>query len=164
VDVVHAVTVLRSGRRPARTARRALGAHGRGDRGTAAVETAIIAPGLVVLLLLVMLAARVSQADAEVQAAATAAARAASLQATPARATSEATEVVDESLEDAGLSCSSRDVSVDTRFLAPGGSVRVTVECTAELSEMILLEIPTAQTFESSATEVVDTYRGLGDP
>jgi Flp pilus assembly protein TadG len=132
------------------------------DRGTAAVETAIIAPGLVVLLLLVMLAARVSQAEAEVQAAATAGARAASLQGTAGQAVAEAEEAVDDSLDDAGLSCSSQDVGVDTQYLVPGGSVQVTVECIADLSEMILLEVPSTRTFEATATEVVDTYRGAG--
>jgi Flp pilus assembly protein TadG len=132
------------------------------DRGTAAVEAAIIAPALLVLLVLVMLAARVSQADAEVQSAATAAARAASQQATPAGATREADQVAQASLDDAGLSCSAWDVDVDTTFLAPGGSVQVTVTCTTPLSDMILLSVPSHRTFQATATEVVDTYRGGG--
>jgi Flp pilus assembly protein TadG len=145
-------------RRPARAV-----AHlARDDRGTVAVEVAIVAPALIVLLVLVMLAARLSQADSEIQSAATAAARAASQQATPDGARAEASEVAEASLRDAGLSCSPSEVTVDTSTLLPGGSVSVTVRCTAQLSDMALLAVPSSRTFEHTATEVVDTYRGSG--
>jgi Flp pilus assembly protein TadG len=132
------------------------------DRGTVAVEVAIVAPAIIVLLVLVMLAARLSQAGAEVQSAATAAARAASQQATPGGASSEGTQVAEASLRDAGMSCSPGDVVVDTEAMVPGGSVSVTVRCTTQLADMALLAVPGRRTFEHTATEVVDTYRGGG--
>jgi Flp pilus assembly protein TadG len=144
--------------RAARAAVRAAG----DERGTVAVEVAIIAPAIIVLLVLVMLAARLSQADSEIQSAATAAARAASQQATPDGARAEAGEVAEASLRDAGLSCSPSEVTVDTSAMLPGGSVSVTVSCTAQLSDMALLAVPSSRTFEHTATEVVDTYRGSG--
>jgi Flp pilus assembly protein TadG len=132
------------------------------DRGTVAVEVAIVAPAIIVLLVLVMLAARVSQAGAEVQSAAAAAARAASQQATPDGASQEGTAVAQASLRDAGVSCTPWDVDVDTSAMVPGGSVSVTVRCTAQFSEMTLLAVPGSRTFEHTATEVVDVYRGSG--
>lgn len=136
----------------------------RGDRGSAAVEAAVIAPAFIALLLLVVFAGRVVNAGNEVESAAAAAARAASQMASPAAATAEAEQVANASLSDAGVTCqsSSNRVQVDTQQLVPGGSVTVTVRCTTRLGDMALIELPGHQTFEASATEVVDIYRGGG--
>ena len=63
------------------------------DRGSVAVETAIIMPALVALLLLVGYAGRTSQAEADVRRAASEAARYASLIQDPASARATAQEV-----------------------------------------------------------------------
>jgi Flp pilus assembly protein TadG len=134
----------------------------RGDRGSVAVEVAVVAPAIIALLMLVLVAGRVSQASGDVQSAATAAARAASLRATPAAATSAAQSAVDANLADAGLACASRHVGTATD-LRPGGSVTVAVTCSTDLADVVLLGVPGSRTFSASATAVVDSWRGNGD-
>ncbi len=132
----------------------------RGDRGSVAVEVAVVAPALIALLMLVLVAGRATQASGDVQSAATAAARAASLRATPAAATSAAQATADANLADAGLACASRQVSTTSDQLRPGGSVTVAVTCTTDLSDIVLLAVPGSRTFRAEATAVVDTWRG----
>ena len=146
-------------RRPARVTRSTR----RDDRGSAAVEAAIIAPAVIALLLLVVLAGRVVHAGGEVQSAASAAARAGSQQRTDAAAVAVAEQTVNDNLVDAGLSCTplaNVQVEADVR---PGHQVKVTVECSVQLSDMALLKLGGTRTFRASATEVVDTFRG-GEP
>jgi len=134
----------------------------RSDRGSAAVEAAVIAPAFIALMLLVVYAGRVVNGGNEVESAASAAARAASQMATPSAAAAEAQQVAVASLADSGVTCDPSRVDVDTQLLAPGGSVTVTVRCTTQLGDITLIELPGHQTFEASATEVVDVYRGGG--
>jgi len=135
---------------------------GLGDRGSAAVEAAIIAPAVIALLLLVVMAGRVVHADGEVQSAANAAARAGSQQRTEAAAVAVAEETVDENLVDAGLSCTPLAEVTVAADVRPGQEVQVTVVCTVQLGEMALLNVPGSRTFQATATEVVDTFRGGG--
>jgi Flp pilus assembly protein TadG len=136
------------------------GRHGRDDRGSAAVEAAIIAPAVIALLLLVVMAGRVVQADGEVQSAASAAARAGSQQRSESAAIAAAEQTVDENLVDAGLSCTPlAEVTVEAD-VRPGEEVQVTVVCTVQLGDMALLNVPGTRTFQATATEVVDTFRG----
>lgn len=130
------------------------------DRGSVAVEVAVVAPALLALLMLAVVAGRVTQASGDVQSAATAAARAASLRATPAAATSAAQDTADANLADAGLACASRQVTTSSDQLRPGGSVTVAVTCTTDLSDIVLLSVPGSRTFSAQATAVVDTWRG----
>jgi len=133
---------------------------GRDDRGSAAVEAAIIAPAVIALLLLVVMAGRVVQADGEVQSAASAAARAGSQQRSEAAAIEAAEQTVDENLVDAGVSCTPlAEVTVEAD-VRPGEEVQVTVVCTVQLGDMALLNVPGTRTFQATATEVVDTFRG----
>lgn len=134
----------------------------RADRGSAAVEAAIIAPAVIALLLLVVLAGRVVHAEGEVQSAANAAARAGSQQRTEAAAVAVAEDTANENLVDAGLSCTPlAEVTVEPD-VQPGGQVQVTVVCTVQLGDMALLNMPGTRTFQATATEVVDTFRGGG--
>ena len=45
-----------------------------------------------------------------------------------------------------------------------GGTVTVTVECTASMADVTLLGVPGTRTFTATATEVIDTYRGEDGP
>ena len=93
------------------------------DRGSVAVETAVIAPALVALLLLVVFAGRVSHADAVVRRAASEAARAASLEYFPEAAEASATATAEANLATASVVCGELTTSVDTTDLRPGGQV-----------------------------------------
>lgn len=135
----------------------------RGEDGSVAVETAVIAPALVALLLLVVFAGRVSQAEAEVRRAASEGARAASLEYFPDAAESAATDTVLANLADDGVVCAELSTDVDTTALSPGGQVVVTVRCVADMADVTLLGVPGQRTFVATSIEVVDRYRGSGE-
>lgn len=131
----------------------------RDERGSVAVETAVIAPALVLLLLLVVFAGKVSEADGNVARAASEAARAASLRQHPGDAAEDAERVARENLSASGVPCIALDVRVDTSDFEPGGSVTVDLRCTASMADVALLGVPGQRTFSATAVEVIDTHR-----
>lgn len=133
------------------------------ERGSIAVEVAVIAPALLFLMLLVVFAGKVSEADGNVERAASDAARAASLRQHPSDATTDAQETTAENLAVAGVPCLSLTTTVDTENFGPGGTVTVTVRCEASMADVTLLGVPGRRTFTATAVEVIDTYRGIGD-
>ena len=132
----------------------------RPDRGSISVEVAVIAPAFIFLMLLVVFAGKVSEADANVTRAASHAARAASLRQHPADAITDATTTAQANLDAAGVPCIDLDITVDTDDLRPGGTVTVTVACTASMADVTLLGVPGRRSFNATAVEVVDTFRG----
>lgn len=134
----------------------------RDDRGTVAVETAVVAPALVMLLLLVVFAGRVAQAEGDVRRAASEGARAASLEQYPEAAETAAKDIVEANLAASGVVCGRLDTTVDTTSFAPGGSVSVSVRCTASMADVALLGVPGERVFEARSVEVIDRYRGDG--
>ncbi len=132
----------------------------RGERGSVAVELAVIAPALVALLLLVVFAGRVSQADGDVWRAASAAARAASLRQDPTGAEDAARETAAANLHASGVACGNLETAVDTSRFGAGGAVAVTVRCTASMADVSLLGVPGSRTFTARSVEVIDRYRG----
>ena len=133
---------------------------GSGERGSVAVEVAVLAPALVALMLLIVFAGRVSHADAQVQRATSEAARAASLRQSPEAASEAAQSVAASNLEASGFICQDLATTVDTERFAPGGWVTVTVRCVASMGDVTLLGVPGERTFTASSTEVIDRYRG----
>lgn len=129
------------------------------DRGVAAVEAAIVAPFLVAMLLFVVFAGRVSEADGNVRRAASEAARAASLRQHPADAIEAARSAVDANLSASGVSCDSLTVTVDTSTFTPGGRVAVAVICVASMQDVTFIGVPGTRTLEAREVEVVDRYR-----
>lgn len=136
----------------------------RNDRGSVTVETAVVAPALVALLLLVVFAGRVAQADGDVRRAASEAARAASLEGSPEAATTAATETALANLSASGVACAELQTHVDTDAFHPGGTVGVTVRCTASMADVSLLGVPGQRTFEARSVEVIDRYRSDTGP
>ena len=136
----------------------------RSERGSVSVEVAVIAPAFVFLMLLVVFAGKVSEADGNVERAADEGARAASLRQHPGNAATDARSTVEANLATAGVSCSTLEAIVDTSDFEPGGTVTVTVECTASMADVTLLGVPGTRTFTATATEVIDTYRGDDGP
>jgi Flp pilus assembly protein TadG len=130
------------------------------ERGTVALEVAVIAPAFVFLMLLVVYAGRVSAAGTDVERAASEAARAASLRQHPNDAAADADRVARQNLSAAGLRCTSLTIDVDTAELRPGGHVRVTVSCNASMADVAMLGVPGHRTFVARSVEVVDRYRG----
>jgi Flp pilus assembly protein TadG len=133
-----------------------------GDRGSIAVEVAVIAPALLFLMILVVYAGKVSEADGNIERAASEAARAASLRQHPGDATTDAQAAAAANLTAAGVPCLTLTTIVDTDDFAPGGTVTVTVRCEASMADVTLLGVPGRRTFTATAVEVIDTYRGDG--
>lgn len=130
------------------------------EGGSVAVEAAVLAPALVALLLLVVFAGRVSQADGEVRRAASVAARAASLRQYPEDAERAAREAAAANLSASGVACGRLDTDVDTSRFEAGGTVAVTLRCAASMADVSLLGVPGERTFTARSVEVIDRYRG----
>jgi Flp pilus assembly protein TadG len=113
----------------------------RGDRGSEAIQAAIVTPLLIAFVCMAIAAGRL-MAGAAQAAADTAAAK---------------------SLQDQGIRCASQQVSVDTGGLnvpvGQVGYVHVTVKCTVDLSDLLLPGAPGHKTLSSSFTSTVDAYR-----
>jgi Flp pilus assembly protein TadG len=132
------------------------------ERGSIVVEVAVIAPAFVMLMLLVVFAGKVAEANGNVERAASEAARAASLRQHPGDAAEDALEAAEGNLAAAGVPCTDLHVAVDTTDFEPGGTVAVTLTCRASMADVTLLGVPGTRTFSARAVEVIDLHRGDG--
>lgn len=132
------------------------------DDGTTAVEVVLVAPVFLAALLLVVGLGRIVEAEGRVQGAASDAARAASLARNGVLATASARDAAALNLDGRGVSCTAFDVAVDTADFRPGGLVRVSVSCTADLSGFGLVGLPGSKTLRGEATAPLEQYRGTG--
>ncbi|MFE0104479.1 TadE family protein [Streptomyces sp. NPDC059009] len=133
----------------------------RGDGGSATAELVVIAPVLAALMLFVVYCGRPSETRLRIEDAAHQSARAASTARDAATATSKARTVADEALTDAGIHCQGRNLAVETAQLHPGGTVRVALSCTVDLSDLTLIGVPGAVTLSARVAAPVDVYRGM---
>jgi Flp pilus assembly protein TadG len=133
----------------------------RDEDGTLAVEAAIVAPVLLVLMLLVVYAGRAAHTDADVRSAAARAARAASLTGNVTSAETAAAELAAANLATAGIICRTTDIAVAADIRA-GGTVTVQVGCEVSNTDLAMLAVPGTRWSTATATQVVDTYRGGG--
>ncbi|MEV5583452.1 TadE/TadG family type IV pilus assembly protein [Streptomyces parvus] len=138
-----------------------------GDRGSEAIQAAIVTPLLVTFLCLAVAAGRIVMAGGKVDAAAEDAARAASIERTHGAASSAASQAAARSLGDQGVTCSSSSVSVDAGGLTVPvgqvGYVTVTVKCTVPFGDLLLPGTPGSKTMTSTFRSVVDAYRSRED-
>jgi Flp pilus assembly protein TadG len=135
-------------------------ANGRPDEGTTSVELVLVAPVFLAALLLVVGLGRIVEAEGRVQGAARDAARAASVARSAASAAEAARGAAAVNLLERGVSCTAFEVLVDTTHFRPGGQVRVSVACTADLSGLGLSGLPGSKTLRSHATAPLEQYRG----
>jgi len=131
-----------------------------GERGAIAAQAAAMVPLLTVVVVLVLFTGRVVEANNTVQAAAHEAARAATLAGSEAGAADAAQAIAAANLNAGSLACRTLSVVPDLSRFYAGGTVTVTVTCTADFADMDLLAVPGSRTFTASAVEVVDLYRG----
>jgi Flp pilus assembly protein TadG len=133
------------------------------DGGSITVEAAVLAPVLVLVLLLMIAAGRISLTGSTVDHAATAAARAASLARTPDAAQQAATDTARAALDEQHLTCSELSVTADTAGFArgPGQPAQVVVEvrCAAPLSDLGLPGLPGTVAQSSRFASPLDPYR-----
>jgi Flp pilus assembly protein TadG len=135
----------------------------RDDAGTVAVEAAILAPALLLILALLVFGGRNAIATGAVEQAAVDAARAASLARTGAQADTAARDAAARSLADQDLDCATITIQVDTSGFRtrPGqsASVDTTVTCLLRLSDLALPGLPGSKRISATAVSAVDTYR-----
>lgn len=135
------------------------------DRGSEAIQAAIVTPLLIAFVCLAIAAGRLMMADSKIDAAAEDAAREASIARTATRARADALRAARESLHDQGLHCTSTGVDVDTGGLAASvgqiSTVTVTVHCTVPLHDLYL-PFADAHTLTSHFTSTVDQFRQRG--
>ena len=131
----------------------------RDEWGTAALEMVVLAPVLIVILLFVVGLGRMAHADQQVQAGAADAARAASLERNTSASAAAAQQAARDSLGQAGVSCTNLDVSVNLDGYEPGGQVRVTLKCTADLSSVAMSGFPGSKVFTSTSTVPIENWR-----
>ncbi|HEY2100104.1 MAG TPA: TadE/TadG family type IV pilus assembly protein [Pseudonocardia sp.] len=129
------------------------------ERGSVTAEAVLVTPLLVMLLVfLAVVVHRGVDARLRLDDAAHQAARAATQQRSTPAATAAARDTAEAALAQAGLVCRGVTTTM-SGTLTPATAVTVRVRCTVDFGQALLLGVPGGKTLESSASEVVDTYR-----
>lgn len=138
-------------------------AHGARDAGSVSLELAILAPALLALLGLLVIAGRVSVARSAVEYSAIAGARDASLARTAEGARERAGDAVARELAAQSVGCADVTTAIDTSgYSVPLGQpalVEVTVTCTVDLADLALPGLPGEKTLTASFVSSLDAYR-----
>ncbi|MGL5858787.1 MAG: TadE/TadG family type IV pilus assembly protein [Angustibacter sp.] len=133
------------------------------ERGSAVIEAVIGVPAFMLFVGLIMFAGRSAIAEQAVGSAATEAARAASISRTPGSASAAAQTAATTTLNNQKAKCLRATTSVDTRgFAIPVGtpaSVRATVTCVVNLSDLSVPGVPGTRTVSATMSSPLDTYR-----
>ncbi len=127
-----------------------------------ALELAIVTPVVIVMLFTVVAFGRITHGRQLVDYAAAAGGRAAARATTPGEAQSQARTAITSTLSQAGVSCSSTSVSVDTSAFRPGGQVGVQVRCLTSLAGLALTGLPGSITLTANSVTPLETYRDFG--
>ncbi|MBN6034158.1 TadE/TadG family type IV pilus assembly protein [Amycolatopsis sp. 195334CR] len=129
------------------------------ERGSVTAEVVLVTPILVLLLVfLAVVVHRGVDARLRLDDAAHQAARAATLHRSTPAATAAARDTAGAALARAGLVCQGVATTM-SGSLVPSGTVTVRVRCTVDFGQALLLGVPGGKALESTASEVVDTYR-----
>ena len=135
----------------------------RRDVGSITLELTILAPAVLALLGLVIVAGRIEIAGGAVEQAAAAAAREASLARSPEAARQAATQAAMDNLNGQDLHCTDLIVVIDAAgFTVPVGSpayVSARVSCTVELGDISVPGMPGSRTLTSETQSTLDRYR-----
>ncbi|KDN81637.1 TadE/TadG family type IV pilus assembly protein [Kitasatospora cheerisanensis] len=136
------------------------------DRGSFAIEAAILVPVVLAFALLAVAAGRVQTTGAVVDSAARSGARAASLARTPEGARQAAADAVSQALDDRGVQCATEPVGEPEYGILNTGdgqltTITVRVSCTVAFGDLMELDgLPGHKTLTGTFTSVVDRYRG----
>lgn len=135
------------------------------DAGSATLEIAILAPGMLLILGLLIGIGRTQQAHQAVEAAARDAARQASISRSPATAQQAATASAQAALAREGLRCNPA-VTVDAtglnRRVGTQATVTATVSCQVSLAGVLVPGVPGSVQVKAQFSSPVDPYRGTG--
>lgn len=134
------------------------------ETGSSAIELAVLATPLIVLLALIISFGRAASANSHVDGAAFSAARSASVQRTAPDAQERASATATSYLDQRGLHCTDQSTSVDTTgFAAAVGQraqVEVSISCTVPLQEVTGFLPFGTRTYTATAVSPIDSYRG----
>ncbi len=134
---------------------------GRGDTGSAGVETALAVVALLSMTFFIVGGLRITNTNGDVSAAARAGARAAASAGSVGAASSNASSVVNAMLASRGVAC----VGGPSTSVSGAGSanslVQVTVTCTVSLGDVVLGGFPGSRSVSASAIEYTDSVRGF---
>jgi Flp pilus assembly protein TadG len=132
----------------------------RDERGTMAIEVVILTPTLIAAIMVIAAGARYVDARGQTNSAAYAAARAASLTTNQDAAVQAGTKAAEDSMSQRGHACSDLKVDIDAGDFNPGGDLRATVTCVADLSDLGL-PLPSSKTFTFSAVVPLERHRAF---
>jgi hypothetical protein len=134
---------------------------GRDERGSLAVEMAIIVPSLLLIFGLIYAYGRAAGVNGTLEAGTRDAARSATIARSYDEAQQRARDVVRTAIADLPKSCrDSVDVRVSDNF-RPGEPITVDTECDYKLSDLGLPGVSGDITARSSFTSMLDPYRGI---
>jgi len=135
----------------------------RSERGSAAVETLLMATAGLALVLVIVAAGRYVSGSAHANDAAYAAARAASLEQSSGAGTAAGQRAAAQSLMQRGKSCQNLSVSFAGSDFTPGGQVIAQVSCTVSLIDTgglgRQLGLRPQRVFTETAVVPIETYR-----
>jgi Flp pilus assembly protein TadG len=133
------------------------------DRGASTLEMAILAPVLLMMIGMAVVAMRIQVADQAVEAAAHDAARAASISRTQSEAQQNSLDAALNQLRQQGLNCNPTVTPDTSQFGRPIGEtavVTVTVVCDVSLSDLGLPGVPGHKEITATFTSYLDQFRG----
>lgn len=131
----------------------------RDERGSMAIEAVLLTPLLVAAIMVIVAGSRYVDARGQTNHAAYAAARAASLTTNHDAAVAAGRKAAVHSMVNRGLACSRLEVAIDAGEFRPGGTVRATVECVADLSDLSGIALPGTKTFTFTAVVPLEEHR-----
>ena len=135
--------------------RRSAGLNG----ASAAIELVLMAPVLMVILLFVVGLGRMAHARQQIESVAADSARAASLERNTSQSAARGEVRRPEVARQAGVSCTEPARQRGLCDYQPGGQVRVTVSCQAQLADVALAGFPGSRVFTATSTVPIETYR-----
>ena len=133
----------------------------RDQRGVLSVELVLLTPVLMGAILTIIGAFRYVEARDQVSSVANIAGRAASLSDNQGDAVAEGQRAARQALGERGESCAVLRVDVAAGGFKPGGNIRVTVTCVADLSDVVGFGLPGSRTFTSTAVVPIESHRVL---
>lgn len=130
------------------------------ERGSVAIEAAMLVPVFIVLITMVIMVGRVRTVDGVVVESARDAARAGSTASSAGQAVTWGEDAGEDTLKSAGLNCPSPVVIRPDLDAALGvDTVTATVTCHVRLSDLLWKGVPGSVPVTSTFTAVVDAYR-----
>ena len=134
----------------------------RDERGVMAIEVVLLTPVLVAAIVVILAGSRYVDARGQTSSAAFAAARAASLTTNQEAAVGAGRRAAETAVAQRGKACASLTVEIEAGDFRPGGDLRATVTCLADLSDLAGFGLPGSKSFTSTAVVPLEQYRDFG--